>query len=448
MFAFAIPNPNSEVQHCYHENEFSRHRQLPAFAGCFPNRGNRRPSKVAIGQTSEPSREPILRIETGMHSSQIWHIGIDGSNHFLVSASSDKTVRVWEISTGRLLRVLRPPIGNETKSEVTAVAISPDGMTVASGGTSHEGSNTVHIFDRSSGQIVRTLPGLPDRILYLAYSKDGKYLVVTTARTEGIHIYRTNDYLLVGSDSDYGERCTAAVFDRQGRLATASEDGYVRLYGIGFRGSLNLVTKQKLGGNGYPADVDFDPTGSKIAVAFSDTTRVEVISGHDLSHLFDPDVSGETQGAVRRVAWSADGHTLYGAGYHRVTGGFAIRAWSDAGRGTYRDIPVADYQVTHLVALREGGVAYSSADPSVGIADKGDLPILIAGRLKMDYEANWPIGRFLVDAQARKVRFNYDRQGLYSGVFDLTTRQLTVPAGLRSTYVRRLARPEQCIWLA
>jgi hypothetical protein len=41
-------------------------------------------SSLTAAQTSEPSREPILRIETGMHTADITRIGVDAANRFLV----------------------------------------------------------------------------------------------------------------------------------------------------------------------------------------------------------------------------------------------------------------------------------------------------------------------------------------------------------------------------
>src|SRR5678816_725784 len=79
-------------------------------------------------------REPILRIETGMHTAAITEIGIDVTNRFLVTASFDKTVRVWELPSGRLLRTVRVPIGEGNDGKLYAVAISPDGGTIAVGG--------------------------------------------------------------------------------------------------------------------------------------------------------------------------------------------------------------------------------------------------------------------------------------------------------------------------
>lgn len=60
---------------------------------------------------SEPPSEPILRIETGMHTAEIRRISIDSDERFLVTGSNDKTIRLWELKSGKLLKVLRPPVG-------------------------------------------------------------------------------------------------------------------------------------------------------------------------------------------------------------------------------------------------------------------------------------------------------------------------------------------------
>ena len=81
--------------------------------------------------TNDLPREPILRIETGMHIAGIIAIGTDAENNYLVTASFDKTIRVWKLPSGRLVRVIRPPIDEGDTGEVTAVAVSPDGRTIA-----------------------------------------------------------------------------------------------------------------------------------------------------------------------------------------------------------------------------------------------------------------------------------------------------------------------------
>src|SRR5918992_6105898 len=88
----------------------------------------------AAAQPSEPPRQPMLRIETGRHISTIWRIGVDAASRYLVTASGDKTVRVWDLPSGRLARVLYPPISPGNEGKLYAVAISPDGQSIAAGG--------------------------------------------------------------------------------------------------------------------------------------------------------------------------------------------------------------------------------------------------------------------------------------------------------------------------
>jgi len=77
---------------------------------------------------------PILRPEIGMHTTPIRRIDVDREERFLVSGSHDKTARVWDLASGRLLRTLRVPMGGGDLGKVHAVAISPDGTTIAVGG--------------------------------------------------------------------------------------------------------------------------------------------------------------------------------------------------------------------------------------------------------------------------------------------------------------------------
>ena len=69
--------------------------------------------------------------EASMHTDAVTTIAADRDNRYLVTGSDDKTVRVWDLPTGRLLRVITPPAGQGDAGQILAVAISPDGRTVA-----------------------------------------------------------------------------------------------------------------------------------------------------------------------------------------------------------------------------------------------------------------------------------------------------------------------------
>ena len=83
----------------------------------------------------------------------------------LASASDDKTLRVWDAASGRLLRTLKGHTGR-----VLSVAYSPDGKSLASASD----DRTLRVWDPSSGRLLRTLEGHPGGVLSVAFSPDGK----------------------------------------------------------------------------------------------------------------------------------------------------------------------------------------------------------------------------------------------------------------------------------
>ena len=124
--------------------------------------------------------EPILRVEVGTHNASIFGIAMDPSNRILVTGSEDKTVRVWDISSDvRLLRIIRPPVGEGEQGQIFTVALSPDGRTIACGGRTgspKQGDGCIYLFDRDTGAITRRIGGLPGWVQDLEYTGDGRFL--------------------------------------------------------------------------------------------------------------------------------------------------------------------------------------------------------------------------------------------------------------------------------
>jgi WD40 repeat protein len=58
---------------------------------------------TATVMAKTPSPEPILRLETGMHTAAIRRMDVDKEGRYLVTASDDRTARVLDIATGKQL---------------------------------------------------------------------------------------------------------------------------------------------------------------------------------------------------------------------------------------------------------------------------------------------------------------------------------------------------------
>ncbi|NCR59131.1 MAG: protein kinase [Microcystis aeruginosa LL13-06] len=106
----------------------------------------------------------VLRTLTG-HS--VYSVVYSPNGHYLASGNGDKTIKIWEVATGKHLRTLTGHYG-----EVYSVVYSPDGRYLASG----SGDNTIKIWEVATGKQLRTLTGHSSWVRSVVYSPDGRYL--------------------------------------------------------------------------------------------------------------------------------------------------------------------------------------------------------------------------------------------------------------------------------
>ena len=90
--------------------------------------------------------QPVLVGELGMHTAPIKSAAVDAAGRFAVTASWDKTVRVWSLVDGKLVRTIRMPSGPGHIGKIYAVAMSPDGELIAAGGYTNTENATEWIF--------------------------------------------------------------------------------------------------------------------------------------------------------------------------------------------------------------------------------------------------------------------------------------------------------------
>jgi WD40 repeat protein len=119
---------------------------------------------------------PYLELDTKGHMALIRSLVFTRDGSELISASDDKTIRVWEADTGRLVRSIRGEIGEGDPGKVYAVALSRDGRLLAAAGALGEG-NPIRLYDFSSGTLIGLLKGHDDAVLSLDFSPDGEQLV-------------------------------------------------------------------------------------------------------------------------------------------------------------------------------------------------------------------------------------------------------------------------------
>jgi WD40 repeat protein len=358
-----------------------------------------------------------------MHTAIITRIATDAAGRWAVTASLDKTARVWEVASGRQLAVLRPPqdVGNE--GQLHAVALSPDGAVVAVGGWTGwawDKEVAIYLFDRTSGRLLRRLPGLPEVVLHLAFSPDGRWLAASLAGANGVRIFEATRGEETGRDAAYGGDSYSVHFSPDGwRLLTTSYDGQVRLYTVN-DGTLGQPTRVSPGGGRQPFAARFSPDGRHIAVGFYDSTVVQVLDARTLQEVVRPSTVGVDNGNLLSVAWSADGRFLVAGGRWTSNGKLHVRRWSVDTWSQYSDVPVTNNTVQDLVALPGGGLLFASTDPAWGVLNAGQIQSRQDGAIA---DLRGP-GQLRLSADGRRVRFSYLWPAQDARSFDLVSRSL------------------------
>jgi WD40 repeat protein len=280
------------------------------------------PLAPAAAQESEPpARPPTDEIDTGKlemafntpgHVGRIRHMVFTPDSKTLISVGMDRTAQLWDVKTGRRLRVLRLP------AVPTAVALAPDGKTLLVGGFGFWSERGKPPLDR----------------VFLLNLEDSRLVS------------------LLGSAGDV----RAVAFAADGDRAFADEGGTCSLW----TGLKNVWSRKPLptgiqavarfgAGHSLAPIISPQPGGTRLAMRTSDFKAFGI---WDLAEPGKP-VQRATQkfdkAVVKALAFSPDGRRL-ATGHD--DGGNRIRLWSPDG-AALQTIRVEDVSGDKRYAIRQ-----------------------------------------------------------------------------------------------
>jgi WD40 repeat protein len=241
--------------------------------------------------------QPVLVVDPGMHTAQVQTAGVDAAGRLAVTGSLDKTLRLWSLANGKLLRTIRMPAGPENVGKIYAVAMSPDGELIAAGGwikyATSVPEDLIYLFETRTGKMTKQMVGASNTNI-LAFSHDGRYLAA--GGDGGLRVYDGDrQWAEAFRDTAYGDGIYGLTFAADNRLATASRDSKIRLYGPNFK--LVVPPRQTTGGK-EPLRISFSPDGTLLAVGYEDAPVVNLFNGHSLRSLPAPNMEGLSTGGL------------------------------------------------------------------------------------------------------------------------------------------------------
>lgn len=230
----------------------------------------------------------LLMILTG-HSERINTAVYSPDGKYIVTASIDKTARIWESCSGKLLSVL---IGH--KSWLGSASFSPDGKNIIT----ISGDNTAMIWGCPGGKLISVLEGHSEQVNHAAFSPDGK-LIVTISDDYTARIWERMGSRLSFTVKGFTEAPHTFSFSPDGKfVAFATYGNEVQILDIGNK-ILSMVLKGHLG---TVFSVNYSPDGKQLVTSSLDSTAgvwdsksgrlIHLLKGHDglvFSAVFSPD---------------------------------------------------------------------------------------------------------------------------------------------------------------
>lgn len=317
----------------------------------------------------------------------------------VLTASDDKTARLWDAANGRLLRVFE---GHRTP--VTGALFSPDGTRVAT--MSKEG--LVRLWDAAGDGDPLVLSAHTLEVRSAAFSPDGRRLL-TASNDQTAVLWNTATGEAMALHGHEGWVTAAAISSDGASAVTASQDGTVRVWNAGngklltvLRGHEGPIRAMMLSVDGsriltgaqdntarlWDAHSDREPLVLRghrdkvLAVAFSrDGTRVATGSDDRTVRVWDA-ASGrelvvmEATGAIYSVTFRADGARVLAAGWDRTA-----RIWEAASGAELAVLRGHDYSVSAAAYSPDGTrVLTASVDGSARVWATGDDEVQPVGR--------------------------------------------------------------------
>jgi WD40 repeat protein len=238
------------------------------------------------------------------HTDRVESVALTSDGRFALSGSCDKTLRLWELATGRCLRTLKGHTG-----AVTAVALTGDARFALSGSW----DKTLRLWELATGRCLLTLVGHADSVTSVALTSDAGF-ALSASQDKTLRLWELASGRCLGTFEGHTDIIRSMALAADGRFAlSGSDDSTLRLWELASGRCLRTLE----GHSGLVLWVSMKADG-RFALSASDdkTLRLwEVASGRCLRTL-----AGHSGDAG--VALTPDGRFAFSGGLDGI-----LRLW-------------------------------------------------------------------------------------------------------------------------
>lgn len=226
------------------------------------------------------------------HTSFIYRISWSPNGQVIASASSDGTARLWDMKSGKCLRIIEENLGH-----ISCVDWSPKGDLIALG---FRDRSVIKIFNSDSGKLFKNIFVQTGILLDLKWSPDGKALA-SASSDHSICIWNVESGELKTLLDGHRDGINSIAWIDRKTIASGSSDRTIRIWNA----ASGMCQKELHGHSDIIFAISWSPECEKLASASNDGT----IGIWDIESLQLRKLEGHKH-SVENVSFSSDGKLL------------------------------------------------------------------------------------------------------------------------------------------